>query len=671
MTEAPVAGVDAALQHTARLMQSRPDLAERQARQILEALPNEPRARMFLGAALRRQGDASGAAEVLEPLAREQPRSSQTHMEFGLAQAALGNVEESLAALRHAVGINKDLPDAWRAIADQLFIKGDTEAADAAYAQYLRAGVQDPALRSAAEALADDRLAVAEHLLRDRLRSHPSDVAAMRMLAETGTRLGRYADAEALLETCLELAPSFDGARYNLAIVLYRQQKGGPAIPHLERLLAADPNETAYRNLLAACLGLVGEYQQAAALYDRLVAEHPRQPKLWLSYGHTLRTLGRRDDAVSAYSRCIELAPNMGEAFWSLANLKTVPFSAEDEEAMRGLLARPDLSDEDRLHVEFALGKAMEDLGEFAVSFEHYAAGARLRAAELRYDADQTTQRMQAARSLFTAPFFADRTGSGAPSPAPIFIVGLPRSGSTLLEQILASHSAVEGTMELPDIAAIARELTPPGRKDQGVAYPEVLASLEAESLAALGEDYLSRTAIQRKLGRPHFIDKMPNNFNHIGLIQLILPNARIIDARRHPMAACFSSFKQHFARGQQFSYDLTDVGRYYADYVTIMDHFDEVLPGRIHRVIYEDLVEDMETQVHRLLDYCGLPFESACLQFHENERAVRTASSEQVRRPIYREGLEHWRNFDPWLGPLKDALGPTLECWRGRQFTQ
>ena len=671
MTEAPEAGVDEALQHTARLMQARPDLAERQARQILGVLPSEPRARMFLGAALRRQGNAVGAAEILRPLARQQPRSSQTHMELGLAQAALGNVEESLAALRHAVGLNKDLPDAWRAIADQLFLKGETEAADAAYAQYLRAGVQDPALRSAAEALADDRLAVAEHLLRDRLRSHPSDVAAMRMLAETGTRLGRYADAEALLDTCLELAPSFDGARYNLAIVLYRQQKGGPAIPHLERLLASDPNETAYRNLLAACLGLVGEYQQAAALYDRLVAEHPRQPKLWLSYGHTLRTLGRRDDAVSAYNRCIELAPNMGEAFWSLANLKTVPFSAQDEEAMLGLLARPDLSGEDRLHVEFALGKATEDRGEFAGSFEHYAAGARLRAAELKYDADQTTQRMQAARSLFTAPFFADRAASGAPSPAPIFIVGLPRSGSTLLEQILASHSAVEGTMELPDIAAIARELAPPGRKDQGASYPEVLETLEAEAFAALGEDYLSRTAIQRKLGRIHFIDKMPNNFNHIGMIQLILPNARIIDARRHPMAACFSAFKQHFARGQQFSYDLTDVGRYYADYVTITDHFDAVLPGRIHRVIYEDLVEDMETQVRRLLDYCGLPFESACLQFHENERAVRTASSEQVRRPIYREGLEHWRNFEPWLGPLKEALGPTLDCWRGRQFTQ
>ncbi len=655
-----------ALARANSLLASNPSLARLQAEEVLRVIPGEPRAEMLLGAALRRQGDAVAAKAVLAPLALQQSRSPHTHLELGLTLAALGEEDASLAALRHAVGLNKDLPDAWRAIADQLYLKGEVSAADAAYAQYIRAGVRDPALRAAAEALAEDRLAVAERLLRERLKTHPTDVAAMRMLAETGTRLGRYADAELLLERCLELAPSFDGARYNLVIVYYRQQKGAAALPHLERLLAADPHEPAYRNLLAASLGLVGGYERAIEIYETLLGEFPGQPRVWLSYGHALRTTGRREQAVAAYNRCLALAPTLGEAFWSLANLKTVPFSDEDVVRMGTLLDRADLSGEDRLHLHYALGKALEDRGDHAASFDHYAAGARLRAAELKYDAEEAHERMLSAKALFTAPFFAARAGGGAGTDAPIFVIGLPRSGSTLIEQILASHSAVEGTMELPDIGAIARELGAPGRRQAGTPYPEVLAELDPAARTALGQDYLARTAIHRRLGRPRFIDKMPNNLNHIGLIHLILPHARIIDARRHPMAACFSAYKQHFARGQAFSYDLTDLGRYYSDYVELMDHFDHVLPGRIHRVIYEDMVADTESQVRRLLAYCGLPFEERCLRFHETPRAVRTASSEQVRRPIYREGLEQWRNYEPWLDPLRTALGKSLTRWRG-----
>jgi hypothetical protein len=343
-----------------------------------------------------------------------------------------------------------------------------------------------------------------------------------------------------------------------------------------------------------------------------------------------------------------------------------VRFSAAEEGAMMAQLARPDLSVEDRFHLHYALGKALEDRGEFAGSFDHYAAGAKLRRGEIQYDAAETTAQTRRAAALFTGDFFASRAGGGSQDPAPIFIVGLPRSGSTLVEQILASHSSVEGTMELPEMAAMVASLIRGGGKPDPTVYPGVLAALSAEERAGLGEAFIERTRIHRKLGRPFFIDKMPQNFWHIGLIQLVLPNARIIDARRHPMAACFSAFKQHFARGQGFSYDLGEVGRYYRDYVDLMAHLDEVLPGRIHRVIYEDMVEDTEGQVRRLLAYCGLAFEPACLRFHENERAVRTASSEQVRRPIFREGVDHWRHYETWLGPLKEALGPALESWRG-----
>lgn len=661
---AALTGVDAALKQAARLLSPRPDLAEVQARRILEVTPTDPRAGMFLGAALRRQGQPAAARAVLAPLARQQPGSPQTHLELGLALSALGETEASLGALRHAVALRPDLPDAWRAIADQLLLKGDVAAADAAYAQYIRVGVADPALRAAAEALADDRLALAERLLRARLKTHPSDVAAMRMLAETGTRLGRYADAEGLLEHCLDLAPGFDAARHNLAIVLYRQQKAADALPHIETLRASQPGETGYRNLQAACLAMVGDYDRAIALYQAALAASPDLPRLWLSLGHSLRTAGRRGEAVAAYRHAVALEPGLGDAYWSLANLKTEPFSPGDEAAMAAALEGA--KGEDAFHLLFALGKAAEDRADFATAFSRYAQGAGLRRLQAPYDAGETSQAAAKAKAVFTAPFFAARAAAPGGPADPIFIVGLPRSGSTLIEQILASHSRVEGTMELPEIGALVRDFARAAKKGAASPYPEVLADLGPEQLSALGGAYLDRARAYRKLGKARFIDKMPNNFRHLGLIHLILPNATIIDARRHPMSACLSAFKQHFARGQNFSYDLTDLGRYYRDYVEVMAHFDEVLPGRVHRVIYEDLVEDTEGEIRRLLAHCGLPFEGACLRFHENDRAVKTASSEQVRRPIYREGLEPWRHYEPWLEPLKEALGPALETWRG-----
>lgn len=661
MVDAPSGTLSVALEHASGLLGADPRLARRQAEEILRVVPGEPRALLILGAAFRLVGDPLTAQNVLEPLAGTQPNAASVHHELGLALASLGESERAISALRRATSLKPDLPDAWRALGDQLTLAGRTQDADAAYAQHIRTSVNDPVLMQAAVALCEDRLAVAERLLRDHLIRNPTDVAALRMLAELGTRLGRYGDAEAMLAHCLELAPSFTGARHNYAIVLYRQQKPAEAIPHIEALLAGSPKDPAYRNLMAAALGLVGEYVRAIALYEEVLADYPRQPKIWLSFGHALRTAGRRDEAVSAYQRCIAMAPRLGEAYWSLANLKTERFSLEEEATMMRHLASSDLEDDDRLHLHFALGKALEDRGLFESAFNEYAKGAAIRRLAAPYDAERTHEETSRSRSLFSKDFLAARRNGGSASDAPIFILGLPRSGSTLLEQILSSHSMVEGTIELPDIPRIAREL---GR---GGDYFERLEALTPEECTALGEDFIERTRVHRKLGRRYFIDKMPNNCRHVGLIHLILPHAKIIDARRHPMASCFSAFKQHFARGQSFSYDLTDLGRYYRDYVDLMDHFDTVAPGRVHRVIYEDMVEDMEGQVGRLLDHCGLPFEDACLRFHENERAVRTASSEQVRQPIYREGLDHWRNFKPWLTPLQDALGPVLENWRGR----
>ncbi len=521
----------------------------------------------------------------------------------------------------------------------------------------LRAAIQNPALRQAGLALARNDLPVAERLLRAHLKASPDDIAALRMLAELAGRLGRYPDALILLEHALATAPDFAAARYNLAIVLLRQQRGVEAMATLEPLLDAAPEDLVYRNLAAAIQAGIGDLDASVAQFARVLAERPGQPKIWMSYGHVLKTVGRQADSVAAYREAALRDPRLGEAWWSLANLKTVRFSAADIAAMEAGAARGDLREGDALHFQFALGKTREDSGEAEAAFGHYALGNRMRRAQVRYDADAITRRVRRAEALLIPAFFAARAGQGCPARDPIFIVGLPRAGSTLIEQILASHPLIEGTQELPEIQMLARR----DAGADGAEYPAGLAALTPEHLRALGEEYLERTRVQRKTDRPYFIDKMPNNWMHAGFIHLILPNAKIIDARRHPMASGFSNFKQHFARGQGFSYDLTDIGRYTQDYVALTAHIDRVLPARVHRVYYEAMIADTEAEVRALLAYLGLDFDPACLNFYRNDRAVRTASSEQVRRPIFREGLDAWRAFDRWLGPLRDALGPAL----------
>ena len=511
--------------------------------------------------------------------------------------------------------------------------------------------VNNPRLMAAALALHDNRLSEAEPLLRAHLKADPFDVTAIRMLAELAGRIGRLADAETLLRRALELSPGFGAARANLATVLYRTNRPGDAIVELDQLARADPDHEGYANLRAAALGGVGEYGEALALYEQILIRFPDQPKIWMSYGHTLKTVGRQGDGIAAYRRALEIAPGLGEVWWSLANLKTVRFDAVDRAAMVAQLAEAGLSDDDRLHLHFALGKAHEDAAAFDISFAHYAAGNAIRAEQIGYDPDETSGHVDRAIGLFTPDYFAARAGQGCDAADPIFILGMPRAGSTLVEQILASHSQVEGTMELPDIPALYTRL---GGADH---WADRLAALSGDERRALGEEFLTRTQIQRKTGKPFFIDKLPNNWMQIGFILSILPNARIIDARRDPMDCCFSNFKQHFARGQGFTYTLDGLGRYYADYVRMMDHFDAVLPGRIVRVVHEDLLDDPDGGIRQLLSQLDLGFEPECLNFHENDRAVRTASSEQVRRPINRDGVGQWRPYAAWLGPLQAAL--------------
>ncbi len=661
-TTDPTGTIDVALAHAEELLQRDPQLAIEQAGEILIARPNYPPATLLLAKAQRAAGDSAAALRTLTALVDAQHRWAAAHYELALSLAENGQQQEAISKLRRAVELKPDLPDAWRALGDLLMNVG--ESSDDAFAMHIKHSTSDPKLMAAATALVENRIPEAEHALRAHLADHPTDVAALRMLAEAGARLGRYGDAEKILQHCLELAPSFVGARHNYAIILHRLNKSVAALQEVDRLIESDPRNTGFHNLKAVVLAKIGDYAESIDLFAGVLKANPKQPKIWTSYAHSLSTVGREEESIDAYKRAITLLPSCGEAYWSLANLKTFRFSDAEIAAMREQLSRTDLNNEDRYHFEFALGKALEDLKQYADSFQHYVQGNSLRRQDIRYQSEEVTGLVRRTRAHLNAEFFAAHAGHGSQANDPIFIVGLPRSGSTLVEQILASHSQVEGTMELPNIISIATKLSSRSAKSDGPRYPMDLANLSAEECRKLGEQYLDDTRVQRKRGTPYFIDKMPNNFMHIGLIQLILPRARIIDARRHPMACSFSLFKQHFARGQNFSYDLEDIGYFYRDYVELMAHYDAALPGRTHRVIHEALLEDTEAEVRRLLDYCGLGFEEGCLRFYENERAVRTASAQQVRQPISRAGVDQWRHYENWLRPLERILGLVLEMY-------
>jgi tetratricopeptide (TPR) repeat protein len=489
------------------------------------------------------------------------------------------------------------------------------------------------------------------------------DAAALRRAAEAETQRGRHEEAAALLQRALELEPDHLPTRFDLADAFNRLERYAEVVEQLVPLLEFDPDDKQLQKLMAASLERIGRYEEAIQIHQSMLREDPGQPLSWVMLAELLTTVGRTDESVAAYRRAIALKPRLGDAWWGLANLKTGALTEDDVAAIQAALANEYLTQSDAAKLNFALGKALEDAGEPEQAFRHYSEGNALRREDLDYDPAEIENYVDRARALLTRDFFAARAGGGCPAPDPIFILGMPRSGSTLLDQILASHPAIEGTSELPDLLSIARRLRLRAERG-GSSSPELLADLSEDERTALGEEYIARTHVRRRTARPFFIDKTPNNWAHIGLIQLILPNAKIIDVRRHPLGCCLSNFKQYFAEGQEFSYSLTDLGRYYRDYVRLMSHFDETLPGRVHRVVYENLVEDMEVEVRRLLDHVGVDFDPAVLRFHETERAVYTPSAEQVRRPINRAGMENWQPFEAWLGPLRKELGPVLTSY-------
>jgi tetratricopeptide (TPR) repeat protein len=641
------------------LLEADPAAAARHAGDILAAFPGHAEAALLLAAACRRLGDPATAIRVLEPLAGAHSRAPVLQLELGRAYGAGGRNGEAIDAFQRAVQLDAALEDGWRELAAQRFLAGDTAAGDAAYLEYSRLAHEPPELTDANVARAADRLDAAEAMVRRHLLRAPRDGAALRLLADLVGRRGETAEAERCLTEALESAPGDAAARRDLARLLCLEERVAEAMPLIERLLVNEPRNSSYLCLMAQALRLDGRTQEAIVLMEELVAECPGDVQAWLILGNTLREVGQQARAIASFRRAVDAQPAFGEAYWALANLKTFRFADSDVAAMRLQLARLAPGSK-AIHLQFALGKALEDAGEFAESFEHYSRGAAQQRARISYDPDATTEYVRRSKAAYTAGFFAGRP-RGSERTDPIFIVGLPRSGSTLLEQILASHSQVEGTRELPDVPAIVMDLFA-GANSGAVEYPESLAALGNAEIEALAQRYLARTGIRRPRGLPRFVDKMLGNFSHVGLIHLMFPRAAIIDARRHPLGSGFACYKQLFAQGMNFSYDLGEMGRYYRDYCDLMAHIDTVLPGRMHRVHYELLVADPESEVRRLLDYCGLPCENECLRFYENPRSVQTISSEQVRQPIYSGAAEQWRRYEPWLGPLKDAVGDWVE---------
>lgn len=637
---------------------------------LLAASPGQRDALLFSAIAQRFLGRLADAHQTLATLAQHHPRFSRLHEELGHCYTGQKQAPQAIEAFVQAVHLNNALPASWSMLEGLYRMAG--QPADAAMAASHVATLRKlPREVVVATGLfMDGDLDEAEPLIRSYLQQHGHDLEAMRLLARIGIARKVFDDAELLLAAVLEVAPDYRAARAEYAEVLIEMHKSSQALRELDRLLQEDPSHRLhYEGLRATALVGLGEHARAVAVYRELLCATPQDADLHLSIAHALKTLGRRDEAIAAYRQAESCRSGFGDAYWSLANLKTYRFTEEEFQRLRELQSAPGITVVDRYHLHFALGKALEDRQQYAEAFHYYELGNALRRANSNYRPEIIENNTRQQIEVCTAGFFASRSGFGAPERDPIFIIGLPRSGSTLVEQILASHSQVEGTQELPNVQQLVANLRGRDPDLNNPRYPRILADLQAEECRRLGEQYLGDTRAYRT-GKPDpvpfFIDKMPNNFRHLGLIRLMLPKAKIIDARREPLACCFSNFKQLYAKGQEFTYSFEDIARYYRTYLQLMQHWNAVLPGWVLRVQHEDVVEDLQGSVRRLLDFCGLEFEPQCIEFHKTVRSVRTASSEQVRQPIYREGLDQWKHFEPWLDPLKRALGDALVDYRG-----
>ena len=631
------------------------------ARELLERLladyPNHSEALYFMSVALRYEGNLEGALASLQNLIDIEPSYGRAWQEQGHTLLAFNDTAGARAAFQQAVRQNSSLIASWRQLAELTNRVADPKAYDFFKDQFERLAALPPELLGVRNMMEEGKLAKAEQLCRGFLQKHPKNIEGMRLLADLGVKTHVLDDAEFILESALVYEPNNKLVRFDYMNVLYKRQKFELCMAQAEILLEAEPDNNKYRFAYANQCVAVGRFDEALALYDEFVELDPNAAPAHLLRGHALKTVGRLDEAVAAYRAVYRAKSDFGDAFWSLANLKTYRFEDAEIAQMREKQQAESTSVDDKIHLCFALGKAMEDAQDYQSAAEHYLLGNQLKNAQTQYDKDRMTFKLAQQRTVCSAQMFESFGDAGFSAPDPIFIVGLPRAGSTLLEQILASHSMVDGTLELNNIPAIAHRLNGRRMVNEEPRYPMILNQLTPDMAQKLGQTYIDETQIHREGGQ-FFIDKMPNNFRDVGLIKMILPNAKVIDARRHPMSCCFSGFKQLFFEGQEFTYGLSEIGTYYRDYVDLMDHWDEVLPGYVLRVQHEDVVDDLETQVRRMLDFCELPFEQRCIDFHKTKRNVRTPSSEQVRQPIFRTALDAWQNYEPWLGPLKEALG-------------
>jgi tetratricopeptide (TPR) repeat protein len=629
--------------------------------QVLQENPDNPDA-LYISAVCRRYTrDFDTALQLIEQLKAISPEHGRAHQEEGHTYRDMGRPEDALLAYSRACRFNPALVASWRGQLEILRRKGLDQQAAQVSAQIEALQALPKPLLAVLDLIGQRKLLQAEDICRQFLRKVPQHVEGMRLLADIGIRFGVLDDAEFLLESALKFEPDNTRVRIDYIQALRKRQKFAAALEQARLLLETAPDNLQFKSLYAIESMQTGDYDTALSTFDDILEKLPADPVTLTSRGHAYKTCGDYKNAVDAYQAALSSAPYHGEAYYSLANLKVYSFSEAEIDRMHDQEENRNLSHMDRVYLNFALGKAYEDRADYATSFRYYEQGNRLKKIQTTYKAERMSQDLAAQRETCTAELFERRAGSGDQAPDPIFIVGLPRAGSTLLEQILSSHSQVDGTLELPNILSLSQRLRRRARQESAPEYPGILRELSDEELQHFGREFMEDTRIHRQ-SAPFFIDKMPNNFRHIGLIHLILPNAKIIDARRHPMACCFSGYKQLFAEGQEFTYDLSDAGRYYRDYVELMDHWDAVLPGKVLRVHYEDVVADTAAQVRRILDHCGLPYEDACVNFYETKRSVRTPSSEQVRQPIYTSGLEQWRNFEPWLEPLESALGDVPE---------
>jgi tetratricopeptide (TPR) repeat protein len=643
---------------TEELLNGDPKPAEDRARQAIEADPADTQARVLLGAALRQQKRYREARDVLEPVVAAVPHMALALREFGLALVWLGEREKGIDTLLRAIDLQYADKSAW-------FWLGEFLEFEESGSKSQENSPPDPHTRLTEARLAcrEDRFKDAEAILREVVASSPEDAEALKLLGEALARMGRWREAKPLLEKSVELVPDSVATRFRCATMLFAFGQFVPALQHIDELLRRDATNRLYRQVRMVCLSRARHVEDATAEFEAFIEEYPDRPGLWIEYARLIKS-GQRGDILRTVQRAIQILPDYVEAYLTAAFTKSVKLDETFVGQVRTQVAREGFSYEDRARLHFALGKAFEDMKQYGESFEHYRLSNDILCTSRDFGPEQSARFKNRMKRFYKPRFFRAREGWGCPAPDPIFIVGMPRSGSTLVEQILSSHSQIEGLGELRDLGEITERLTKEAREQQLLPFPVMLRELDADRLRSFGEEYLQRSRGRRQTDRPLFTDKMPGNFNQVGFIHLILPNAKIIDARRHPLDCCFSCFKHYFPAGQPLSTNLRDVGRGYVDYVELMGFFDDILPGRVHRVIYEQLVDDPEREVRRMLDYVGLPFEEQCLRFHENKRFVMTISQEQVRMPLYKTGMEQWRSYEPWLGPLKEELGYVLDLY-------